>query len=340
MKNKIIIWWALIFILFWIISVWKYIDSFDVDYVWEDQVWEAQVWEENKYWFIGDNLKTNTQKSSIDLDFVLDGGPWKDGIPAINNPIFINISEQDTQEWLKEDTLWISVSIWEESKFYPYSILYWHEIVNDIVWDKKISSTFCPLCWTAIVYNREINWEEVLFGVSGKLYESNLLMFDNINESLWSQSIWEALVWDDLWEKLEIIKSDLLSFSQFKENHPNWLVLSENTWYSRNYSRTPYWSYETVEELYFPVKNTDAKLHQKELMFVIPYDWESYAFVRSELINIWELEYNIWKEKLIIIFKNWELTARIWDKIIPGYIEMWFSWFTQHPESENIWTGK
>jgi hypothetical protein len=148
-----------------------------------------------------------------------------------------------------------------------------------------ISSTFCPLCWIAIVYKREINWEEVLFGVFGKLYESNLLMFDNRNESLWSQSIWEALVWESLGTKLEVIKSDLLSFSQFKENYPNGLILSEKTWYQRNYSRTPYWSYETVEELYFPVKNTNTTLHQKELMFVIPHGWESYAFLFAFLLT-------------------------------------------------------
>mgnify|MGYP001942795303 FL=1 len=236
-----------------------------------------------------------------------------------------------------DNTLWISLVDNNEQKFYPYSVLYWHEIVNDILWDKSVSVTFCPLCGTAIVYNRKIDWEVRSFGISGKLYESNLLMYDNINESLWSQSIWTAVVWDDLWSQLEVVKSDVMSFSQFMENYPKWLVLSENTWYSRNYAKTPYWNYEIEEDLYFPVQNTDTKLHQKELMFVLPYKSDSYTFVRSELIKSKEIEYKIWDEILKIEFINWEITAKIDDEIIPGYIEMWFSWFTQNPGNENVW---
>ena len=128
MKNKIIIWWVLLFILIWIISAWKFIDSFDVKYV-----WESQVLEKNKYWFMRDDLKTNTSKKSIDLNLVLDGWPWKDWIPALNNAKFIEHSQIITQIGLNNETLWILVIDWNKQKFYPYSILYWHEIVNDII---------------------------------------------------------------------------------------------------------------------------------------------------------------------------------------------------------------
>lgn len=295
---------------------------------------------EKEFWFSKDNLNTNTAKKSIPLKLVLSWWPWKDGIPSINEPKFIKISDQETQKWLKDDTMWISVKIWNETKFYPYSILYWHEIVNDIVWDTKISVTFCPLCGTAIVYNREINWEERLFGVSGKLYESNLLMYDDKNESLWSQSIWEAVVWEDLWTQLEVLKSDIMTFKQFKNKYPKWEVLSEKTGFFRSYTRTPYWSYETEEDLYFPVQNTDKRLYQKELMFILPYNWDSYAFVRSELMKIWELDYKIWEEKIKINYDEWEISVKKWEEELPWYIEMWFSWVTQHPDSENIWLWK
>jgi thiol-disulfide isomerase/thioredoxin len=293
--------------------------------------------QEKEFLFSKYNLNTNTAKSSIPFNLILNWWPWKDGIPAINEPEFIEISEQDTQKWLKDDTMWISVKIWDKAKFYPYSILYWHEIVNDIVWDKKVSVTFCPLCGTAIVYNREINWEERLFWVSWKLYESNLLMYDDKNESLWSQSIGEAVVWDDLWVQLDILKSDIMTFSQFKSKYPSGKVLSESTGFLRSYTKTPYWSYETNDDLYFPVQNTDKRLEKKELLFVLPYMWDSYAFVRSELMKIGKLEYVIWSDKIQIIYDEWEITVKKWYNELPWYIEMWFSWVTQHPNSQNIW---
>lgn len=334
MKNKIMIWVFLIVIFIGIIWIWKYLNSINVS---KDTFVKVSWISQN---FLKDNLKTNTSKSSIDLDLILDGWPWKDGIPAINEPKFIKIHEERTQKWLSDEILWLSLNDGGNQKFYPYSILYWHEIVNDILWNKEILVTFCPLCGTAIVYDRNINGETRKFGVSWKLYESNLLMYDNKNESLWSQSIGEAVVWEDLWKTLEVIKSDLISYSQFKKNYPNWLILSEETGYSRSYSRTPYGDYETEEDLYFPVQNTDKKLHQKELMFVLPYNWDSYVFMRSELMSVWELNYSIWMEDLNIVHNNWEITAKIWDKIIPWYIEMWFSWVTQHPWNNNIWIGE
>lgn len=335
MKQKIIFWLIWIIFISGIVIFWRYLDTFDLDSHREKKEWNILKVEQKYIW---DNFKTNTQKSSINLDLVLDGWPWKDGIPAIDNPVFISLWESNTQEGLSDESLWISVSSWSDAKFYPYSVLYWHEIVNDVLGDMNISVTFCPLCGTAIVYNREINWEIRNFWVSGKLYESNLLMYDDKNESLWSQSIWKAVIWEDLWKELELIKSNVMSFSQFKNNYPEWKLLSENTWFVRNYSRTPYGNYEENESLYFPVQNTDTIIHQKELMFVIPYKWDSHAFVRSKLIELWEIEYNIWTEKIKIISENWEITANIWNEIIPWYIEMWFSWFTQHPDNENVWT--
>ncbi len=295
------------------------------------------IWAE--YDFKNEGLNTNTAKRSVDLGLILNGWPWKDGIPAINNPQFIKIPEGDSQAGLNDETLWISVKIWSEAKFYPYSILYWHEIVNDTIWNTKISVTFCPLCGTAIVYDRVVDGEELTFWISGKLYQSNLLMYDDLTHTLWSQSIWKAVVWDYLDTKLSVIKSDLISYKQFKINYPKWLVMSEDTGYNRSYGRSPYSWYETSDELYFPVEHLDARFAKKELLFVLPYKGESYAFVRSELKEKWVINYKIWNETIKIIYKNWEITAMSWDIVIPGYIEMWFSWATQHPGSENIWEG-
>jgi hypothetical protein len=108
--------------------------------------------------FSKDNLSTDTSKTSIDLNQVLNGGPGKDGIPAINNPEFISILESS----IPDETLGILVQSDEEIKFYPYNILVWHEIVNDTIGDTPVSVTFCPLCGSAIVFERQ----NMTFGVS------------------------------------------------------------------------------------------------------------------------------------------------------------------------------
>ncbi|NCN24880.1 DUF3179 domain-containing protein, partial [Candidatus Berkelbacteria bacterium] len=134
--------------------------------------------------FENKGLKTNTAKLSIPFDKILDGGPGKDGIPSLTNPKFVSIKEASKNT--KDDVDGIVVSFGKVIKFYPYSIMVWHEIVNDVVGDKSLIITFCPLCGSAIVFDAEINGKAELFGVSGKLYESNLLMYDKSTESLWS----------------------------------------------------------------------------------------------------------------------------------------------------------
>ncbi|MFK7779583.1 MAG: DUF3179 domain-containing (seleno)protein [Candidatus Gracilibacteria bacterium] len=293
--------------------------------------------EKKEFGFSKEGLNTNTTKKSIDLNLILDGGPGKDGIPAINNPQFLSIDDAKGQSGLNDETLGISLKVGNEMKFYPYSILYWHEIVNDEIGGKKVSVTFCPLCGTAIVYNRVVDSEEILFGVSGKLYESNLLMYDDKTHSLWSQSIGEAVVGDNLGKILEIIQSDLMDYKQFKQNNPEGLILSTKTGFFRNYNQTPYGDYETNDDIYFPVLNTDDRLQKKELLFILPYNGESYAFVRNKLIEAGNIDFEIGNETINIEIDSGEIKAKIGDKIIPGYIEMFFSWATRHKDSENIW---
>src|SRR6056297_2014046 len=118
-------------------------------------------------------LNVDFSQASIDLSKILNGGPGKDGIPALTNPDFVTIDESR----INDDTQIIVVQNGDEVKFYPYSILVWHEIVNDDVNGKPLAITFCPLCGSAIVFDRELDNMVVDFGVSGFLYESNMLMY-------------------------------------------------------------------------------------------------------------------------------------------------------------------
>ena len=290
--------------------------------------------------FLRDGLKTNTESTSISLRDVLDGGPGKDGIPAINEPKFVDIETAKTDlDFLKDDSRWISVQVWDAARFYPYAILVWHEIVNDILWDEKISVTFCPLCWSAIVYNRVLNWEEHFFGVSGKLYQSNLLMYDDKTESLWSQSLWEALVWDYLGQELEYMRSNLMTFAEFEKQYPQWEVLSDDTWYFRSYGRIPYGSYDENDTLYFPVKNQDLRFHKKELFYIVNNKdlWESTAFLFKDLREEWEWTITVWENTYEAIFKDGIVEVTLDWEIQSWYYEMWFSWITHNKGSKNVW---
>lgn len=300
-----------------------------------------QELEKKEFWLLNSWLKTNTNKISIDFNEILSWWPWKDWIPAINNPSFVDMSVAKKElSFLKEESFWVSIEYEWDVKFYPYEILVWHEIVNDVIWNKKISVTFCPLCWSAIVFDRDLAWEEVNFWVSWKLYQSNLLMYDDLTESLWSQSLWEAVVWDYLWTKLQILKSNVLTFKDFKSNYKSWKVLSDKTWFSRSYWTVPYWDYDDNQTLYFPIQNnTDTRFHLKEIFYVIN-DWdESIAFLLNDLRNEWLWAITIWQKKYEATYIDWIVDVKLDSKIINWYYEMWFSWVNHNEWSKNVWSS-
>lgn len=265
------------------------------------------------------DFKTDITKKSINLDDILSGGPGKDGIPALNNPKFIKISETN----IPKDSMGALVVINNQVRFYPYSILVWHEIVNDSIDDVYFTVTFCPLCGTAIVFNRKINDKIHKFGVSGYLYESNLLMYDNITESLWSQSLGNAVVGEYTGYSLSLIDVNLLDFSYVKDNYPNAVVLSSNTGFSRNYNLYPYGNYETNDKIFFPISKRDSKYHLKELMYVFRYKDVSFTFPVKDLKN---KEYIHNGEQISIKDNKGLIEIFINGKEVPGYYEMWFSW--------------
>jgi len=286
--------------------------------------------------FLSQGLKTNTDKRSIELDQVLNGGPGKDGIPAINNPLFVPLQEALAIE--DPTTEGLVVSINGESKFYPYTILVWHEIVNDTVGGTDVSVTFCPLCGSGIVFDRLKNNTLVTFGVSGLLWESNLLMYDNINESLWSQAKGEAVIGEDLGHKLTIIDSDLISLEVFAEQYPEGVVLSRKTGHTRAYGFYPYGDYEQNDDYIFPVSNTDARFDGKELMYVVPLGTGSAAFPRSALIAAGGA--TLTTDEGVLTAQVLEGSITVTDsagKTLPGYHEMWFSWATHNAEGGFVW---
>ena len=193
-----------------------------------------------KYWMF-EWPNTDFSKTSIDFKDVLSGGPPKDGIPAIDKPFFITA---DLVKGLDEKEAVITVHINSESKAYPLRILMWHEIVNDIVGDVPIAVTYCPLCNAAIVFDRRLESGRILdFGTTGKLRNSDLIMYDRQTETWWQQFMGEAIVGELTGTLLNIIPSRLESWSLYKAKHPKGDVLIPNTPEMRAYGRNPYEGY-------------------------------------------------------------------------------------------------
>lgn len=280
-------------------------------------------------------LKTDTTKKTIDLQDILSGGPGKDGIPAINKPTFVPLSVTE----VADDTRGILVALHGVRRFYPYSILVWHEIVNDTIGETPIAVTFCPLCDSGIVFDRRIGGTTLSFGVSGLLFESNLLMYDTATESLWSQARTEAVVGAYTGEKLNILPLQVITLNEVREKYPNTEVLSTNTGFSRNYTANPYAGYTDTENTIFPVSVSDKRFHAKELMYVIPLGKKSVALPYQQFTDDTQT-FIIQGKTLTIARDGGEITAKTNDKQLPGYFELWFSWATHHQQDGIVLTLK
>lgn len=205
-------------------------------------------------WGIGFNIdtygqefrgwKTNFTKKNIDLSELKSGGPPKDGIPAINNPTFLPQSE--AKDWIGNSEPVIAFQHKGEARAYPLQILIWHEIVNDRFGEKPVLVTFCPLCYSAIVFERRIYGETHEFGVSGFLRHSDMIMFDRKTESLWQQFTGKAVVGDYTGTALKILPSQIMSFDQFQDAYPEGKVLSKETGHQRPYGENPYVGYDDI----------------------------------------------------------------------------------------------
>jgi hypothetical protein len=277
--------------------------------------------------FVRDGLATDTSKVIIPLEEILDGGPGKDGIPSLEYPEYTSVADADPS--ITNETKGVLIQSNEEAKFYPYNILVWHEIVNDEIGGDKISVTFCPLCGSAVAYHRVIDGKEYGFGVSGKLWQSNLLMYDRSTESLWSQIEGRAVVGELAGTKLELYPLQLLSFAELQQSHPNAEVLSVNTGHVRDYEFYPYGGYDqNHDEIYFPVSNLDTRLPAKTLMYASVINDEPVAFVREKLLAEKTAELQT-QSGIITVNVSEDNEITLTDEngtIYPGYVTMWFSW--------------
>lgn len=276
-------------------------------------------------------------KHSIPVDEIFSGGPPKDGIPALFNPKFIS-ARKAGKNFLKDQDRVLGLYLNGKAKAYPIKILNWHEIVNDQVGGRSVVVTFCPLCGTGMVFDAVIKGRRMSFGVSGLLYQSDMLLYDHKTESLWSQIKSEAVTGPMTGAKLKLLATTQTTWKKWREMHPDTRVLSLRTGYRRDYNRDPYKGYDTTAKLMFGVSNRNRSYHPKEKVVGIELGGAFKAYPFSELAKAERpLKDVIRGTEVRVDFDPESKTAVVLDKNgreLPSVVGFWFAWYAFHPDTE------
>ena len=205
------------------------------------------------------------------------GGPGRDGIPPIDSPKFATFEEAG--EWLRDDEPVIVFEYAGDARAYPLQILIWHEIVNDVVGGLPVAITFCPLCNSAIAFDRNFEGEILDFGTTGNLRNSDLVMWDRQTESWWQQFTGEGIVGVHSGKRLSLVPSAINSWADFKAAYPGGKVLSRNTGFEQDYGINPYLGYDRADNPPFLYNGpTDGRLPPKERVVAVSIGGEDAAY--------------------------------------------------------------
>jgi len=263
-----------------------------------------------------DIMITNGEKHIIPLDKIRGGGPPKDGIPSIDNPKFVTV---DDSQFVTDSDIVIGLHINGETKAYPLFILVWHEIVNDVIGGIPVAVTYCPLCYTNQVFDRTLEGTTVEFGTSGKLYNSNLVMYDRLTNSYWSQGLGIAITGELSGDELKTIPFDVIRWGDWKEMYPETKVLTTETGHIRSYATDPYKNYYTNPTILFPIENEDDRIPPKEIIIGIKENDSFKAYKQEDVESKIIINDKIDDSSLLFV-SIYSGNTRIFDREIDGKI--------------------
>lgn len=300
-------------------------------------------------------MVTDGVKHSVPFNEILGGGPPKDGIPSIDSPKFV--SKAVANKFLNDNEPGIALDINGAIRFYPFQILVWHEIVNDTINGQRVLVTYCPLCLSGIVFDPVVptsaeatagrQGERVEFGTSGKLWNSNLVMYDRKTGSLWSQILGEAIVGEMTGTQLKTLPSDITRFGEFKKQHPEGSVLSRETGATRFYGHDPYGDYYTTPGTYFPVSKKDDRLSDKDFVLGIVVNGKAKAYLPEAVKKVGEVTDQFAGKTIVAKYEKEIDAVRLFsaegesssggekklERINP-FGAFWFSWVAAHPDTD------
>ena len=272
----------------------------------------------------------------IPLNEIYGGGPAKDGIPSLDKPKFLDASEVD---FLLPDDKLLGVSLNGVDKAFPISILNYHELVNDQFNGQAVTVSYCPLCGTGMVFDSRVKGDSLVFGVSGLLYNNDLLMYDRKTQSLWSQIEGRAINGSLKGIYLDRLPVEHTTWRVWHQSHPNTLVLSQDTGFYRHYGSSPYPHYEDSSRLMFPLTNYDKRYSAKDLVIGIEVGDKAkvYPFVELAKAKSPSVIDTFNGKTFTIEYLDKDKSARIVDSngsVITSLTAYWFAWMAFHPESE------
>lgn len=285
------------------------------------------------------------EKIAILKSNIVSGGPPPDGIPPIENPQYISIEEAD--KLLEAEDAVFLANFEGETYVFPQRIMVWHEIVNEEINGRKLSITYCPLTGSAIGYYGNISVGSTSFGTSGKLVNSNLIMYDRQTESYWSQILGLAISGPLAGEKLDRFQLTWTNWSLVKAQYKRANILSSKTGFNRDYSNDPYGSYRSEqsenyyknENLYFDVLSKDESLNRKDIVIAGEYNGQHFAVEKEFVAREKEIDFKIAENQLKAVYEPELDTVRISkdDEKLIVFDVMWFGWHAFYPEfSENL----
>ncbi len=283
----------------------------------------------------------NTEELLLPLNEIRNGGVPKDGIPALVEPEFLTVAEATFME--PTDRL-AGVVVEGQARAYPLKILDRHEVVNDKIGNTSIAVTYCPLCDSLAVYNREGSGGTLELGVSGFLYNSNVLLYDRSGSSgtdgLWSQMMSQGVAGPRANEQFLVMPVEMTTWEDWTQRYPNTQVLSDETGHQRNYSQRAYASYFADDmALMFDVNNVDNRLPYKVPLLGVWVGDKRRAYpvtAFQHLTEPLEIEQELDGKKFTLVYHPQAKSLRVAksDQGVRWMYSFWFAWYAFYPDTE------
>ena len=273
--------------------------------------------------------------ASVPPEEILHGGPAKDGIRSLEYPAFVAADDAD---FLKAKDRVLGIEMNGAARAYPVRILNYHEIVNDAFGGSAVAVTYCPLCNSGIAFDARVGNERLEFGVSGLLYNSDVLLYDRQTDSLWSQIEMAAISGAMKGTRLKAFPLTHTTWRDWVARYPDTEVLSDQTGFPLDYRNDQYRDYNRSGKLMFPVAAEDSRFRKKSLVLGLEIDGQYKAYPFSELNKTPKVFMDEFQgRRFEVRYDRKNKTASIYGEDgneLPSLISYWFAWYAFHPDTE------
>lgn len=277
--------------------------------------------------------------STLPRDRIVIGNPFKDSIPSLTEPKYVSAGEA---KFLEDQDEIIGYVEEGKSRAYPLRIMAWHEAVNDQIAGIPYAITYCPLCKSVIAFDRSTEFGRIQLGVSGFLYNSNVLFYDKTdNESpgLFSQLQGEGITRRLKNVALNTLPVELTTWKDWKTRYPKTDVLSLETGHDRDYHSSAYEEYYANDKLMFPVSKSDKQFLNKSMVLGITVNGKTRAYPYQKFANVWKpttLQETFEGKKFTLLWNPEAQSLRVEaaDEGVDWAYSFWFAWYAFHPETE------